>query len=101
MFLFFFVQMSATVDRISNLIFFDLFFISFICLGCTQIVTVDFNHHLDPPRRLLLQFLDVTDCYAIDDNGLKTIVQNCPQLVYLYLRRCTQITGSFIFFLIY
>lgn len=63
--------------------------------GCAQIVTVDFNHHLDPSRRLLLQFLDLTDCYDIDDNGLKTIVQNCPQLVYLYLRRCTQITGSY------
>lgn len=63
--------------------------------GCIQILTVDFNHHLGPPRRLLLQFLDLTDCYGIDDEGLKTIVQNCPQLVYLYLRRCTQITGSF------
>ncbi|XP_031626807.1 F-box/LRR-repeat protein 7 isoform X2 [Contarinia nasturtii] len=60
--------------------------------GCIQIVTIDFNHHLDPPRRLLLQFLDLTDCYGIDDSGLKTIVKNCPQLVYLYLRRCTQIT---------
>lgn len=62
--------------------------------GCTQIMSIDFNHHLDSPRRLLLQFLDLTDCYAIDDTGLKTIVQNCPQLVYLYLRRCTQITGN-------
>lgn len=65
-------------------------------LGCTQINSIDFNHHLDPPRRLLLQYLDVTDCYSIDDDGLKTIVQNCPQLVYLYLRRCTQITGKFL-----
>lgn len=62
--------------------------------GCTQIISIDFNHHLDPPRRLLLQYLDVTDCYSIDDDGLKIIVQNCPQLVYLYLRRCTQITGQ-------
>lgn len=61
--------------------------------GCTQITSIDFNLGLDPPRRLLLQFLDLTDCCALDDSGLKIVVQNCPQLVYLYLRRCTQISG--------
>lgn len=72
----------------------NLYCIFRLASGCTQILSIDFNHHLDPPRRLLLQYLDVTDCYSIDDDGLKTIVQNCPQLVYLYLRRCTQITGQ-------
>lgn len=65
--------------------------------GCTQITSIDFNHGLDPPRRLLLQFLDLTDCCALDDHGLKIVVQNCPQLVYLYLRRCTQISGKYIY----
>lgn len=49
---------------------------------------------MEPPRRLLLQYLDLTDCMAIDDMGLKIVVKNCPQLVYLYLRRCIQITGN-------
>lgn len=53
------------------------------------------NPHVEPPRRLLLQYLDLTDCMAIDDMGLKIVVKNCPQLVYLYLRRCIQITGEF------
>lgn len=52
------------------------------------------NPHMEPPRRLLLQYLDLTDCMAIDDMGLKIVVKNCPQLVYLYLRRCIQITGN-------
>lgn len=43
---------------------------------------------------MLLQYLDLTDCCAINDEGLKIIVVNCPQLVYLYLRRCVQITGE-------
>lgn len=63
--------------------------------GCSQITTVNLNTGFDPPRRLLLQYLDLTDCYAINDEGLKTIVVNCPQLVYLYLRRCVQITGEY------
>lgn len=63
--------------------------------GCTQIGSIDFNHSLNPTRRLLLQFLDLTDCCQLDDVGLKTVVQNCPQLVFLYLRRCTQISGEF------
>lgn len=62
--------------------------------GCTQITSINFNPGFETPRRLLLQYLDLTDCCSINDNGLKIIVRNCPQLVYLYLRRCVQITGS-------
>ncbi|KAJ8953283.1 hypothetical protein NQ318_015865 [Aromia moschata] len=46
------------------------------------------------PRRLQLQYLDLTDCVAIQDSGLRVIVRNCPQLAYLYLRRCVQITDA-------
>ncbi|XP_065362445.1 F-box/LRR-repeat protein 7 [Calliphora vicina] len=62
--------------------------------GCTQINTITPNPNLEPPRRLLLQYLDLTDCTALDDVGLKIVVKNCPQLVYLYLRRCIQITDA-------
>jgi hypothetical protein len=30
----------------------------------------------------------------VEDGGLRVIVRNCPQLAYLYLRRCVQITGE-------
>ena len=48
-----------------------------------------------PPRRLLnLQYLDVTDCVSLEDSGLKMVVENCPQLLYLFMRRCSNITGE-------
>ncbi|KAH8417412.1 hypothetical protein KR222_010894 [Zaprionus bogoriensis] len=62
--------------------------------GCSQVSSISPNPHIEPPRRLLLQYLDLTDCMAIDDMGLKIVVKNCPQLVYLYLRRCIQITDA-------
>ena len=47
------------------------------------------------PRRLLnLQYLDLTDCVSLEDSGLKIVVENCPQMLYLFLRRCTNITGK-------
>ena len=50
-------------------------------------------HH--PLRRLLnLQYLDLTDCASLEDSGLKMVVENCPQLIYLFLRRCSAITGN-------
>lgn len=65
-----------------------------LLIGCSQVSSISPNPHVEPPRRLLLQYLDLTDCMAIDDMGLKIVVKNCPQLVYLYLRRCIQITGE-------
>ncbi|EDW97386.1 F-box/LRR-repeat protein 7 [Drosophila yakuba] len=62
--------------------------------GCSQVSSISPNPHMEPPRRLLLQYLDLTDCMAIDDMGLKIVVKNCPQLVYLYLRRCIQVTDA-------
>ncbi|EDV94943.1 GH23468 [Drosophila grimshawi] len=62
--------------------------------GCSEVSSISPNPHMEPPRRLLLQYLDLTDCMAIDDMGLKIVVKNCPQLVYLYLRRCIQITDA-------
>ena len=48
-----------------------------------------------PLRRLdHLQYLDLTDCVSLEDSGLKMVVETCPQLLYLFLRRCTAITGK-------
>jgi hypothetical protein len=62
--------------------------------GCTRISCISVTPGPEPPRRLLLQYLDLTDCHAVEDGGLRVIVRNCPQLAYLYLRRCVQITGE-------
>jgi hypothetical protein len=45
-------------------------------------------------RQLGLQFLDLTDCVSLEDSGLKMIVETCPQLMYLFLRRCVNVTGK-------
>ena len=53
------------------------------------------NGIVQPERRLLnLQFLDLTDCTSLEDSGLKMIVECCPQLLYLFMRRCSTITGK-------
>lgn len=41
-----------------------------------------------------LQYLDLTDCLSLEDAGLKMVVETCPQLLYLFLRRCTSVTGE-------
>ena len=45
-------------------------------------------------RLLNLQFLDLTDCCSLEDSGLKIVVENCPQLLYLFMRRCSNISGK-------
>ena len=45
-------------------------------------------------RQLGLTCLDLTDCVSVEDSGLKMIVETCPQLQYLFLRRCVNITGD-------
>lgn len=61
--------------------------------GCSQISCINVNG-TDGPRKLLLQYVDLTDCAALDDNGLRLIVKNCPLLIYFYLRRCMLLTDT-------
>ena len=48
-------------------------------------------------RQLGLTCLDLTDCVSVEDSGLKMIVETCPQLQYLFLRRCVNLTGDYIY----
>ncbi|GIZ00825.1 hypothetical protein CEXT_734381 [Caerostris extrusa] len=54
--------------------------------------------HLPPQivhhHQLFLQYVDLTDCYGLDDFGLKTVVRNSPQITHLYLRRCVRLTDN-------
>lgn len=67
----------------------------FLFVGCVKISCISVNSIVDANRRMQLQYLDLTDCVIVQDGGLRIIVQNCPQLAYLYLRRCIQITGMY------
>ena len=60
-----------------------------------QYNTIALNGIPQPDRRLLnLQYLDLTDCTSLEDSGLKMIVECCPQLLYLFMRRCSTLTGK-------
>ncbi len=61
--------------------------------GCSLVSGVGVTPHLP------LQFLDMSDCARLDDTSLRLVVESCPQLQFLYLRRCTQISGTRIIFL--
>ena len=50
-----------------------------------------------PSRQLNIQYLDLTDCLGLSDEGLHTVVQTCPALNFLYLRRCVMVSGEFFF----
>ena len=62
--------------------------------GCSQISCINVNVGTDGPRKLLLQYIDLTDCAALDDSGLRLIVKTCPLLIYFYLRRCMMLTDT-------
>lgn len=66
----------------------------YLILGCVKVSTVGVYSRPEPSLRLCLQYLDLTDCQLVDDANLCVIVSNCPQLAYLYLRRCTKVTGN-------
>ncbi|KAK3105666.1 hypothetical protein FSP39_002961 [Pinctada imbricata] len=59
------------------------------CISLTdRVLQTATAHHL---RQVYLRILDMTDCYALEDEGLGVIASHCSQLQYLYLRRCVRI----------
>lgn len=42
--------------------------------------------------QLYLQYVDLTDCQALEDCGIKALARACPQLTHLFLRRCVRLT---------
>lgn len=60
--------------------------------GCVQVANLCIGREIIQ-RHFPLAYLDLTDCVSINDCSLQNIVRHCPSLVFLYLRRCTQITG--------
>jgi hypothetical protein len=61
-------------------------------LGCTSVTCMSAEV---PSRQLNIQYLDLTDCLGLSDEGLHTVVQTCPALNFLYLRRCVMVSGEF------
>ncbi|TNN53780.1 F-box/LRR-repeat protein 7 [Liparis tanakae] len=45
-------------------------------------------------QQISIHYLDMTDCFSLEDEGLRTIASHCPRLTHLYLRRCTRLTDE-------
>ncbi|XP_077993836.1 F-box/LRR-repeat protein 7-like [Glandiceps talaboti] len=66
--------------------------------GCPQITCIDLSLEASLKvcplhgKRIRIRHLDMTDCYALEDAGLKIIASNCIELVNLYLRRCSRVS---------
>ncbi|XP_013384148.1 F-box/LRR-repeat protein 7-like isoform X1 [Lingula anatina] len=59
------------------------------CISLTPDAKLQYGQN---PCTIYLRHLDMTDCYALEDSGLKIIASHCTQLQYMYLRRCMRIT---------
>ena len=50
-----------------------------------------------PSRSLNLRHLELTDCTRLMDEGLHVVVRNAPHLQQLFLRRCVNVTGKYVY----
>ncbi|XP_030625860.1 F-box/LRR-repeat protein 7 [Chanos chanos] len=62
------------------------------CISLTQEATLQ----LSPlhGQQISIRYLDMTDCFSLEDEGLRTIAAHCPRLTHLYLRRCAYLTDD-------
>ncbi|XP_063062610.1 F-box/LRR-repeat protein 7 [Engraulis encrasicolus] len=76
--------------------------------GCTKVTCISLAQ--DPPvapttapspspcpqrcQQISIRYLDMTDCFSLEDEGVRTIASHCPRLTHLYLRRCQRLTDE-------
>jgi len=94
---------------ISSSPFWSCYVIGFYCLlkftvffhsGCSKVTCISLTREasikLSPlhGKQISIRYLDMTDCFVLEDEGLHTIAAHCTQLTHLYLRRCVRITDE-------
>ncbi|KAK5617797.1 hypothetical protein CRENBAI_026562 [Crenichthys baileyi] len=68
--------------------------------GCSKVTCISLTQEaslqLSPlhGQQISIHFLDMTDCFSLEDEGLRTIASHCPRLTHLYLRRCSRLTDE-------
>ncbi|KAF1373191.1 hypothetical protein PFLUV_G00257800 [Perca fluviatilis] len=68
--------------------------------GCSKVTCISLTQEaslqLSPlhGQQISIHYLDMTDCFSLEDEGLRTIASHCPRLTHLYLRRCTRLTDE-------
>lgn len=69
-------------------------------IGCSKVTCISLTREasikLSPlhGKQISIRYLDMTDCFVLEDEGLHTIAAHCTQLTHLYLRRCVRITDE-------
>ncbi|XP_032871065.1 F-box/LRR-repeat protein 7 [Amblyraja radiata] len=73
--------------------------------GCSKITCISLTKEacvkLSPlhGKQTSIRYLNMTDCFLLEDQGLHTIAAHCTQLTHLYLRRCIRVTDEGLHFL--
>uniref|UniRef100_A0AAV2LDB6 F-box domain-containing protein n=1 Tax=Knipowitschia caucasica TaxID=637954 RepID=A0AAV2LDB6_KNICA len=68
--------------------------------GCSKVtcisLTAEATLQLSPlhGQQISVRFLDMSDCFCLEDEGLRAVASHCPRLTHLYLRRCTRLTDE-------
>ncbi|XP_012676765.1 F-box/LRR-repeat protein 7-like isoform X6 [Clupea harengus] len=69
--------------------------------GCTKVTCISLAQDspmtpLSPQhcQQIAIRYLDMTDCFSLEDEGVRTIASHCPRLTHLYLRRCQRLTDE-------
>ncbi|XP_060680544.1 F-box/LRR-repeat protein 7 [Hemiscyllium ocellatum] len=81
------------VSRCPNLEYLDV-------SGCSKITCISLTREasikLSPlhGKQISIRYLNMTDCFVLEDEGLHTIAAHCTQLTHLYLRRCIRVTDE-------
>ncbi|XP_058274997.1 F-box/LRR-repeat protein 7 isoform X2 [Hemibagrus wyckioides] len=74
--------------------------------GCSKVTCISLTREasikLSPlhGQQISIRYLDMSDCFALEDEGLHIIAAHCTQLTHLYLRRCVRLTDEGLRFLI-
>ncbi|XP_036375172.1 F-box/LRR-repeat protein 7 [Megalops cyprinoides] len=68
--------------------------------GCSKVTCISLTREVSLKllpmhgQQISIRYLDMTDCFALEDEGLHTIAAHCTQLTHLYLRRCVRLTDE-------
>ncbi|KAK6183309.1 hypothetical protein SNE40_010815 [Patella caerulea] len=90
------VTNAAVFELVSNCVNLEHFDLT----GCSSVTCISLLEgavsHGTPrhQQQIYLRYLDMTDCFSLDDEGLGIIAMHCSQLQFLYLRRCVRLTDE-------
>ena len=68
---------------------------TFSMSGCPMISSISVTRSRSLAHTsLMLTFLDMSECSALDNTGLTITLLHCPHLTHLYIRKCNNVSGK-------